>query len=125
MKTDAEKREADTRRKATEEQIRKKQAEQRQEELERAFSNYRHERARTIFKGKSKAFQTRRRNAFLAKMQEEKNDILLRAHAKDGWESPMVDACFITELVDELLTEEHETSIKAFEFWQEQRKKAG
>ena len=53
----------------------------------------------------------------LEKMQEEKMGMVLRAHARDGWESPMVRGCFFSELRGELLTEEHETSIAAYEAW--------
>lgn len=117
MKTEAEKKETENNKKAAEEQIKKKQAEKRREKLEKEFDAFRHTRVEEVFNGKSKAFQTRRRKAFLEKMQEEKMGMVLRAHARDGWESPMVKGCFFSELRDELLTEEHETSIAAYEAW--------
>lgn len=108
------------RKKIASERIKKEQDKLKQEALEKAFSDFRYECTKAKFFEKSKSFQTRRRKAFLEKMQEERNETLLRFYNRDGWKSPILDGIFFSELMSELLTEKHEISIVDFAVWQKE-----
>lgn len=97
--------------------IKKKQKQLRIEELEKEFEQFREQAVHNYFDNKSKSFQTRRKNDFIKRMQDANQTLVLDKYAIDGFNSPIVRGTFFSSLYDELLTQEHETSIDAYAMW--------
>jgi len=85
------------------------------EALNEAYQAYLSKLAKAAFAAKSKSFQTRRKNAFLKRMAEERNDTVLSQYKSRGWEGHIVWACFMTEeLKAELTAKMPEASYEFF-----------
>jgi hypothetical protein len=112
------------RRVETPEEMQRRQAAQKaaqQEELRRMFQEFRYQRCRELFAAREAAWRDARQQSFIAKIQDSgKQPFILEFYRRSGFESPIVEAAFFGDLLDEMLTAPEETLFEAWVTWREQ-----
>ena len=94
-----------------------------EERLRQAFGRHRLTQAKRRFEARSATFRTRRRNAYVRLLEEQGNETVLAAIHRKGWDNTLVNVSFFSQssLLDDLLVEDHETSLEKFASWRAAR----
>lgn len=96
------------------------EAKETEEQLEKEWERFCFERLRVNFSNMPTVWQEERRGWFIEKIRQDAhngNNLLYQRFQKEGFDSPLVESCFLNELRGALLTRPEETALADFKVW--------